>query len=82
MLCAFCNDVDPKGVTMSESKSCSGRPMDSLTVHDVMARVQRLSETPRPDGGYPLATYVEAYFLGDMTAIAAAAIRSEGLLKR
>jgi hypothetical protein len=47
-----------------------------------MARVQRLSETPRSDGGYPLATYVEAYFLGDVTAIAAAAIRSEGLLKR
>jgi ribosomal protein L21E len=47
-----------------------------------MARVQRLSETPRPDGGYPLSTYVEAYLIGDMTAIAAAAIRSEGLLKR
>jgi hypothetical protein len=68
---------------MSESKSCSGKTQGQLpTVHDVMARVQRLSETPRPDGGYPLATYVEAYFLGDMTAIAAAAIRSEDLLKR
>lgn len=52
------------------------------TVHQVMARVQRLCETPRPAGGYPLASYVEAYFLGDITAITAAAIRSEGLLKR
>ena len=46
------------------------------------ASATALSETPRPDGGYPLSTHVEAYFLGDMTAIAAAAIRSEGLLKR
>jgi hypothetical protein len=68
---------------MSESKPCSGKTQGQLpTVHDVMARVQRLSETPRSDGGYPLATYVEAHFLGDVTAIAAAAIRSEGLLKR
>jgi hypothetical protein len=48
------------------------------TVHQVMARVQRLSETPTQEGGYPLASYVEAYFLGDITAITAAAIRSEG----
>jgi hypothetical protein len=68
---------------MSELKPCRGQSQGQLlTVQDVMARVQRLSETPRPDGGYPLATAVEAYFLGDMTAIAAAAIRSEGLLKR
>ena len=55
-----------------------GRPP---TVHEVMARVQRLSETPKPDGGYPLTSCVETYFLGDITAITAAAIRSEGLLK-
>ena len=68
---------------MSESKLCRGQNQGQLpTVHDVMARVQRLSETPRPDGRYPLATSVEAYFLGDMTAIVAAAIRSEGLVKR
>jgi hypothetical protein len=29
-------------------------------------------ELPRPDGRYPLPGYVEAYFLGDITAIAAA----------
>ena len=68
---------------MPESRPCGGKISGQLpTVQDVMARVQRLSETPRPDGGYPLSTHVEAYFLGDMTAIAAAAIRSEGLLKR
>jgi hypothetical protein len=44
--------------------------------------VQRLCETPRREGGYPLATYVEGYFLGDITAIVTAAIRSEGRLKR
>lgn len=52
------------------------------TVHEVMARVQRLCETPKPGGRYPFASYVEAYFLGDITAITAAAIRSEGLIKR
>jgi hypothetical protein len=46
-----------------------------------MARVQRLGELPRTDGRYPLPGYVEAYFLGDITAIAAAAIRSESLVK-
>jgi hypothetical protein len=46
-----------------------------------MARVQRLCELPRTDGRYPLPGYVEAYFLGDITAIAAAAIRSESLVK-
>jgi hypothetical protein len=46
-----------------------------------MARVQRLCELPRPDGRYPLPGYVEAYFLGDITAIAAAAIHSENLAK-
>ena len=68
---------------MPEAKPCGGQSQGQLpTVRDVMVRVQRLSETPRPVAGYPLATHVEAYFLGDMTAIAAAAIRSEGPAKR
>jgi hypothetical protein len=66
-----------------ESDPCTGKTQGQLpTVHQVMARVQRLCETPRPEGRFPLASYVEAYFLGDITAITAAAIRSEGLLKR
>ena len=51
------------------------------TVDEVISRVQSLSQPRGPGGAYPLATYVEGYFLGDMTAIAAAVIRSEGLLK-
>ena len=55
---------------------------ESPTVGRVISRVQSLSQTPRSEDGYPIATYVEGYFLGDMTAIAAAVIRSEGLLTR
>jgi hypothetical protein len=51
------------------------------TVKEVIARVQRLCDTPRPEGGYPLATSVQGYFLGDITAIVAATIRSERLLE-
>jgi hypothetical protein len=66
-----------------ESDPRTGKTQRQLpTVHQVMARVQRLCETPRPEGRFPPASYVEAYFLGDITAITAAAIRSEGLLKR
>jgi hypothetical protein len=67
---------------MSESELRSANtPGQPSAVQQVMARVQRLSELPRPDGRYPLPGYVEAYFLGDITAITAAAIRSERLLK-
>jgi hypothetical protein len=53
-----------------------------MTLQQVLARVQQLCETLRPDGGYPVATYIEGYFLGDVTAIVAAKLRSEGLLER
>ena len=67
---------------MSESDPRSAKtPGQVSAVHQVMARVQRLCELPRPDGRYPLPGYVEAYFLGDITAITAAAMRSERLLK-
>lgn len=67
---------------MSESDPRTARPPGQRpTVQQVMARVQRLCELPRPDGRYPLPGYVEAYFLGDITAIAAAVIRSEDLAK-
>jgi hypothetical protein len=68
---------------LPESDPFAGKTQGQLpTVQQVIARVQQLCETPRPDGGYPVATYVEGYFLGDITAIAAARIRSEALLKR
>jgi hypothetical protein len=67
---------------MSESDPRTATAQGQLpTVHQVIARVQRLCELPRPESRYPLAGYVEAYFLGDITAITAATIRSEGLAK-
>jgi hypothetical protein len=53
-----------------------------LAIEDVIARLQRLSEAPRPRDGYPPTWYIEASLLGDITAISAAAIRSEDLLTR
>jgi hypothetical protein len=44
-------------------------------VHDLIARAQRLADSPRPQDGYPLRWYVEASLIGDMTAITAAAFR-------
>jgi hypothetical protein len=44
-------------------------------VQDVIARVQRLADSPRPAGGYPLAWHVEAAAAGDVTAIAVAVLR-------
>jgi hypothetical protein len=43
---------------------------------DVVARAQRLVDTPRPVGGYPLKWHVEALHVGDLTAIAVAALRA------
>jgi hypothetical protein len=65
---------------LAGSNPCSGDSQGPLvTVQQVIARAQRLCETPRPDGGYPLTWYVEASLVGDMTAISAAAIRSQAL---
>jgi hypothetical protein len=44
-------------------------------VNAVAARGQALVDTPRPDGGYPLAWHVQAMLLGDLSAFAAAAAR-------
>jgi hypothetical protein len=48
----------------------------SLTVEEVIARVQDLADETYPAGYRPLRWQVEAYYLGDLTAIAAAAIHS------
>jgi hypothetical protein len=42
----------------------------------ILARVQRLLDTPRPAGGHPLAWSVEAFYIGDLSAIAAATLRA------
>ncbi|MGI8712707.1 MAG: hypothetical protein ACR2NR_05880 [Solirubrobacteraceae bacterium] len=53
-----------------------------MEVQDLIARAQRLGDSPRPANGYPLKWYVEASLIGDSTAIMAAALHSEGLLQR
>ncbi len=45
------------------------------SVQDVIARAQRLVDVPRPATGYPLAWHVEASNIGDLKAIAVAALR-------
>jgi hypothetical protein len=70
-----------KGVTLSESDPSPAQAR-TPSVEQIVARVQTLCDTRKPEGRYPLATCVEGYFLGDITAIVTAAIRSEHLLER
>ena len=63
----------------SESRSGASAPR---TVEQVIARVQRLCDVPRAAGVYPLADDVEAWLLGDISAISAAAICCEAAPSR
>jgi hypothetical protein len=68
-------------VTGSGSAVSGGAPTEgpgSLDVKVLTARAQRLVDAPRPVGGYPLEWHVEALHVGDLAAIAAAALRSPG----
>ena len=47
----------------------------SCTSDDLIARAQHLIDVPKPYDGYPLSWYFEAQNVGDLTAIAAAALR-------
>jgi hypothetical protein len=38
--------------------------------NDLIGRLQQLLDTPRPVDGYPLEWFVEAWHLGDATALA------------
>lgn len=63
----------------SDLSSGGGGPSGTGSTRDlesVMARAQALVDTPRPEGGYPLAWQVEAMFLGDFPAVAVAAART------
>jgi hypothetical protein len=51
-----------------------GEPL--RTVDDVVARAQRLIDSPQPYDGYPLEWHFEALNVGDLTAIAIAALRA------
>jgi hypothetical protein len=67
----------------SESRGSSSTPSRASGLGcgpaEMIARLQRLLDTPRPVGGYPLEWFVEAFYLGDLTAIAALSIRSSKL---
>jgi hypothetical protein len=45
-------------------------------VEDLIARAQRLIDTPRPPDGYTLEWCVEANYVGDLNAIAIAALHA------
>jgi len=79
----LCTEAGREVVALPESAPCTGDSQGPLrTVQQVIARAQRLSETPRPEGGYALTWYVEASLLGDITAISATAIHSQALPQR
>lgn len=69
---------------MSSSDCCGGGEVSSAGLgsrygaKDLVGRLQRLVEMPRPAEGYPLEWYIEAHYLGDVTAIATLSLRSEG----
>jgi hypothetical protein len=48
------------------------------SVDDIVDRAQRLIDSPRPYDGYPLEWHYEALNVGDLTAIAIAALRGSG----
>jgi hypothetical protein len=68
---------------MADPASCSsggGTPSGSggsAGVQALMSRGQRLVDAPRPAAGDSLAWYVEAQFVGDLVAVAAAALHAE-----
>jgi hypothetical protein len=45
------------------------------TAEDLIARAQHLIDVPEPYDGYPLPWHVEAMNVGDLTVIAATALR-------
>jgi hypothetical protein len=67
---------------MSDRTGWTGRGASSASretrrdVQDLVARGQRLVDGPRPTGEEALAWHIQAYFLGDFSATAAAALRA------
>ena len=66
---------------MSSSESCGDSEIPSggaarYRAKDLIARLQRLLEMPRPVEGYPLERYIEAQHLGDVTVIATLSLRT------
>jgi hypothetical protein len=52
-------------------------PDEEPSPQSLLARAQELVDAKPADGGHPLEWTVPAYFLGDMTALAAASLRAE-----
>lgn len=50
--------------------------MKTSVLRELIARAQRLVDTPQPAEGYPLAWHVEAANVGDLSAFAAASLRA------
>jgi hypothetical protein len=68
---------------VSNSGSCGGSGSQpgaqgsACSADELIARVHRLLDMPRPVGGYPLEWLVEASHVGDLTAIATVTLLSE-----
>ena len=65
----------------SDLSSGGGGPSGEGSTRDldsVMAHAQALVDTPRLEGGYPLAWHVEAMLVGDFPAIALVRARASG----
>lgn len=72
-----------KGWAMPEMTGSGGRGASGRSygvrpdVEPLVAQGQRLVDGPRPTGDEALAWHVQAYLLGDFTAIVAAALRAQ-----
>jgi hypothetical protein len=54
----------------------SGALGSSVGVKELIGRLERLLEKPRPAEGYPAECFVEAWYLGDIAALAMLSLRS------
>jgi hypothetical protein len=66
----------PDQASRSSRGGTPSRSGGSADVQALMARGQRLVDTPRPVGGDSLAWYIEAQFVGDLSALAATALHT------
>lgn len=68
---------------MSSSESCggggtpSGAQVSGCSMNELVARGQRIVQMSRPVDGYSLEWLVQAYHVGDLTAIATVALRCD-----
>jgi hypothetical protein len=58
----------------SRGEAPSGGEGPESYVADVIARGQRLADSPWPWDGFPLEWHVEAWLIGDLSALAAVAL--------